>query len=98
MKNHMAGSRQVGHSKVMVLQVPGVSNTLTHMRTCSEAALYLVVEPQVGRLKRGRCKVRRERDIPHPGERSQAGRSQAEAGRMERPLECAGLHSSSVHH
>lgn len=57
-----------------------------------------MVEPQVGRLKRGRCKVRRERDIPHPGERSQAGRSQAEAGRMERPLECAGLHSSSVHH
>lgn len=58
----------------------------------------LVVEPQVGRLKRGRCKVRRERGILHPGEHSRAGRSQAEAGRMERPLECAGLHSSSVHH
>lgn len=56
-----------------------------------------MVEPPAGRLKRGRCRVRRVRGIPHPGVRSQAAHSQAEAGRMERPLECAGLHSSSVH-
>lgn len=66
-------------------------------QTCSEEAAYLVVELQAGRLKQDRCKVRRARGIPHPRVRSQAGRSQVGAGRMERPLECAGLHSSSVH-
>lgn len=55
-----------------------------------------MAEPQAGRLKRGRCRVRRGQGIPHPGERSRDGRSQAGAGRKERPLECAGLHSSSL--
>lgn len=69
-------------------------------QTYSEAALYLVVGPRVGWLKQGRCRAgsqRRVRGIPHPGGRSRAGRNQAGAGRTEWPLECAGLHSSSVH-
>lgn len=66
--------------------------------TCSDEAVYLEAEPRAGRLKQGRCKERRVQGIPHPAVRSRAGRSQAGAGHTERPLECAGLHSSSVHH
>lgn len=59
--------------------------------------VHLVEERQADRLKRGRCKVHRGQGMLRPGGRSRAERSQAGAGRRERPLECAGLHSSSVH-
>lgn len=57
----------------------------------------LVAEPRAGRLKQGRCREGRVRSMPRPRVRSRVGHSQAGAGHMERPLECAGLHSSSDH-
>lgn len=65
-----------------------------HSHSCS---VYLVVEPLAGSLWQGHCRARRLQSIPHPGECSWAGHSQGEAGCTAWPLECAGLHSSSVH-
>lgn len=69
---------------------------------CVEVVAYLAVESQDDRLKQGHCGVRRGQGTRHPVERSwvdrsQAARNRAGAGRMEGPMECAGLHSSSVH-
>lgn len=58
---------------------------------------YLVVAPPAGMLRQGHCRVRRQQDTHHPGKRSWVGHSQDGAGCTVWPLECAGLHSSSVH-
>lgn len=63
----------------------------------SKTNQYLVGAPRAGRLRRGCCRVHTKQGIPHPGVRSWAGHSQNGADHIERPLERAGLHSSSVH-
>lgn len=63
----------------------------------SKTNRYLAGWPRAGRLRRGRCRVHTKRGTPHPGVRSWAGHNQNGADHIERPLERAGLHSSSVH-